>query len=59
MQNNNVSYLNKNVFGDWEKLEELDIGANPWVCDCKNQWLLDDLYPKYLKINKTHANSMR
>lgn len=59
LQYNNLSYIDRNITGQWKDFLDLDIGGNSWACDCKNQWLIDELYPSYVKINKENAVSTR
>lgn len=57
--NNKLSYLDSAIVGRWDKLAELDIRGNPWVCECENQWLIDELYPIYLKIDEKRAKEVK
>lgn len=45
LHNNNLSYLDSHLLSRWDQLEVIDIRANPWMCDCDNQWLIGTLIP--------------
>uniref|UniRef100_A0A914XW39 LRRCT domain-containing protein n=1 Tax=Panagrolaimus superbus TaxID=310955 RepID=A0A914XW39_9BILA len=38
----NISVLPENLF-DWKKVEKLQIGHNPFACNCSMAWLFNDL----------------
>ncbi|ENN73247.1 hypothetical protein HUJ04_000584 [Dendroctonus ponderosae] len=57
--NNKLSYLDSEVIARWDQLIELDIRANPWTCECENQWIVDELIPRYQKIDQVKASQVR
>lgn len=58
LHKNKLSYLDSDIVARWDELLELDIRDNPWTCECENQWLITDLMPIYLKINKDMAKEV-
>lgn len=50
LDNNNLSSIDNLVFIKWEKMEEVHIHDNPWLCDCELEWVIEILMPA---INKT------
>lgn len=46
------------MLANWDDLTELDLRANPWMCECESQWLIEDLYPLYLKIDEHGAKEV-
>lgn len=57
--NNKLAYLDSDFLARWDALTELDIRANPWTCECENQWMIEDLMPIYLKIEKEKSLQVR
>ncbi|CAG9815183.1 unnamed protein product [Phaedon cochleariae] len=57
--NNKLAYLDSDIIARWDSLSELDIRDNPWTCECENQWLIDDLVPRSLKINENMTKEIR
>ncbi|CAO1298801.1 unnamed protein product [Diamesa serratosioi] len=53
LQSNNLTAIDSNMFVNWNEMKEIHIHDNPWMCDCENQWLIDDLIP-ILKVKTTH-----
>lgn len=43
----------------WEGLNDLDVSDNPWTCECENQWMIDELMPIYLTINRDRAIALK
>ncbi|XP_050299695.1 toll-like receptor 9 isoform X2 [Anthonomus grandis grandis] len=56
LRNNKIAFLEGDFLARWDALIELDLGMNPWTCECENQWMVDDLMPIYLKIEKEKAS---
>lgn len=52
LQNNNLSILEHELVGRWDNMEEVDLSNNPWLCDCKTQWIIDVLLDKYGKAER-------
>lgn len=52
LQNNNLSILESTLVGRWDNMEEVDLSNNPWLCDCKTQWIIDVLLEKYGKAER-------
>lgn len=52
MNNNNISILDAHLIARWDNVEALDIRANPWRCDCVNQWMVDKLIPMIKENNE-------
>lgn len=59
INNNKLAYLDSDIIARWDGLTELDIRANPWTCECENQWLIEDLIPIYLKIDEENAKQVQ
>jgi hypothetical protein len=59
LANNKLAYLDGDFLARWDALTELDITANPWTCECENQWMIEDLMPIYLKIETEKASLVR
>lgn len=59
LRNDKLAYLDRHLIVKWEGLDRLDLGDNPWSCDCDNQWLVDVLMPTYVAINETEAERLR
>ncbi|XP_060534097.1 leucine-rich repeat-containing protein 70-like [Cylas formicarius] len=59
LANNKLAYLDSDVIARWDALTGLDLRSNPWTCECENQWLIEDLMPVYLKIDKISAMQVR
>jgi hypothetical protein len=38
---NNVQTIDRCTFHRFSKLSQLYLGENPWICDCKLQWILN------------------
>lgn len=53
LSHNDLRYLDFDLISRWDKLKQIDIQMNPWVCDCNNQWMLSTLIPY---INQTNAS---
>lgn len=52
LSNNNLSILESDMLSRWDNVEEIDLSNNPWLCDCKTQWMIDILLDKYGKSQK-------
>lgn len=52
LQNNNLSILEHELVGRWDNMEQVDLSNNPWLCDCKTQWIIDVLLDKYGKAER-------
>lgn len=50
LRNNKLHTLSKKIFS-WQYLSYIDLQQNPWVCDCKLQWVLTELVP-YLYVKQ-------
>jgi Leucine-rich repeat (LRR) protein len=50
LENNNLSTIDSNLLQHWEKMEEVHIHDNPWLCDCELEWVTERLMTI---INKT------
>lgn len=50
MKSNQLGYLEHNLLGQWDELDVIDLTGNPWICDCKNQWMVSTLIPKIKKM---------
>jgi len=44
---NALQYLPMLLISRWDKLEELRLTDNQWSCDCRNQYLIGTVLPKY------------
>ncbi|GAB0099529.1 Leucine-rich repeat [Sergentomyia squamirostris] len=51
LHNNNLTTVDMMLLANWKHLEVLDIRNNPWLCDCSNQWMIDQL------LGKLHADT--
>lgn len=47
LRNNKLSILEESSIGKWDDLAAVDLSNNPWLCDCKTQWMIDNLLEKY------------
>lgn len=56
MQNNGLNEINYNLLARWDNVEEVDLSNNPWLCDCKTQWIIDTLLDKYGKSEQNVQN---
>ncbi|XP_039276507.1 leucine-rich repeat-containing protein 4B isoform X2 [Nilaparvata lugens] len=54
LHHNGLRYLDSNLLGRWDLLEDVNIKGNPWVCECDNQWIVEDLIPKIRALKKDH-----
>lgn len=45
LNNNNLSSLSSDTFTLWNKMQEVHIHDNPWLCDCELQWVSNILMP--------------
>lgn len=50
LESNNLSTIGSDMFTYWEKMEEIHIHDNPWLCDCELQWVTGTLMAR---INQT------
>ncbi|XP_075215736.1 CD180 antigen-like isoform X2 [Lycorma delicatula] len=55
LSHNQLRYLESNLVGRWDLLDSLDLQENPWVCDCKNQWMVSNLLHQIRKM-PTHSS---
>lgn len=59
INHNNLSVIDSGFLGRWDKLKFLDIQANPYLCDCSTQWMVDTLADVARKItNNLTSNVM-
>ncbi|KAH9630896.1 hypothetical protein HF086_014637 [Spodoptera exigua] len=54
LNNNNLSSIDSAIIDNWKELVAADFSTNPYVCDCKNQWVVDVLVPLLITMS---ANS--
>ena len=47
-----MSILGSDLLARWDNVEEIDLSNNPWLCDCKTQWMIDILLDKYGKAER-------
>lgn len=59
ISNNKLTHLNSTFLAKWDYLTELDIRANPWTCECENQWMIEELMPLYVGLNVVQAKEIR
>lgn len=52
LNNNNISILDSHLVARWDNVKALDIRANPWRCDCVNQWMVDKIIPLIKQTNE-------
>lgn len=45
LNNNNLSSIDSDLFINWNRMEEVHIHDNPWLCDCNIQWMSTILMP--------------
>ncbi|RVE40157.1 hypothetical protein evm_015193, partial [Chilo suppressalis] len=56
LHNNNVSEIDPDFLFRWDQITDASFHDNPYVCDCKNQWMVDVLVPLITKINGSAAD---
>ncbi|KAF4521506.1 hypothetical protein B566_EDAN001806 [Ephemera danica] len=54
LKNNQFGVLPRDLIKRWNALETLTLENNPWVCDCENQWMLDELMHLLDSMNSNH-----
>ncbi|XP_028039258.1 leucine-rich repeat-containing protein 15-like [Bombyx mandarina] len=57
LNNNNLSTIHSNYLARWDRLNTLDFGNNPYICDCRSQWTIDVLIPIILKSSHNETAS--
>lgn len=50
--------MDSDILANWDSLSELNINDNPWMCECENQWLIEDLMPIYVRINPNDSKTI-
>ncbi|XP_035456482.2 leucine-rich repeat transmembrane protein FLRT3-like [Spodoptera frugiperda] len=59
LNNNNLSSIDSGILDNWKELMAADFSINPFICDCKNQWVVDVLVPLLVAMSaNTTINNM-
>ncbi|GBP48290.1 TLR4 interactor with leucine rich repeats [Eumeta japonica] len=45
LQWNNLSEIDSRLVSQWDHLKVIEVGDNPYLCDCSTQWMVDVLVP--------------
>ncbi|KAF6215804.1 hypothetical protein GE061_000139 [Apolygus lucorum] len=56
---NKLAWLDSEFIANWDKIKQFGFDENPWVCDCQNQWFLNELIPAIHKIQPEEAAKLK
>lgn len=59
LQDNALGYLESSLVARWDKVRDIRLDGNPWVCDCENQWMIQTLLPTMERINITFGAGLK
>ncbi|XP_053621887.1 leucine-rich repeat neuronal protein 3-like [Plodia interpunctella] len=54
LQSNNLTMLDSRLLARWDKLQDINVSDNPWLCDCSTQWMVSNLVTV---VEGLHANA--
>ncbi|CRK97951.1 CLUMA_CG011324, isoform B, partial [Clunio marinus] len=58
LNDNKLSMIEYDLFINWMDIKELHIENNPWICDCRMKWVVDDLIPVLVKTTPNSLNDV-
>lgn len=59
LHDNGLGYLESSLVARWDKVRDIRLDGNPWVCDCENQWMVQSLLPMLEKINVSSSVGLK